>query len=53
MTVFVCVVSLVVIGFVVARRRRRSTLAGLDSQRPTFSTTPPIRSLIERKDHRW
>lgn len=38
-------------------RRRRSRLldtrAGLVVERPTFTVTPPVRSLVTREEYRW
>lgn len=53
---FAVFVGLVLVGLVVMRfrfkRRRASTLAGLNVERPTFTVTPPVRSLIKFEEHR-
>lgn len=44
-------IAVVVIALLVRRRLRRNTLAGLNSDKPSFSIAPPRRWSTNLKDH--
>ncbi len=46
------IVGVVLVGLVVMRRRRRTTLAGLNADKPSFVLTPPTRWSTSGRDHR-
>lgn len=49
---FLLIIGLGVVGLFVMRRRRRSTLAGLNVSTPTYSIAPPARWSTTGKQHR-